>query len=609
VTYPKDIRENLLYRGEVLSMVEAELMLPGESRPRVLMMDIQERMCRDDILYWFNVFCWTYDPRTKEKHHPFVTWPFQDENILMLNEAMETAERGENAHIHQDKSRDMGATYMMLYVFQWRWLFKVAQQFRVGSRKEEYVDKKGDLDSHFEKLRYNLKRHPAWLLPQGLDWKKHVDTYMRMINPETDSVIVGEATNPNFARGGRKTAVLFDEFASWEMAEESWVSASDATNCKIALSTPKGAGNTFARLKRTDEVDLKSTLIWWKHPKKANLKTRERNRYIKEGLFAADQSDVPFGCFRHIDGKIKSPWYMQQERSRSPEDLAENVDIDYLTTGRPIFNSLVVSDEMGRALPPARVGDLTWRVTPRFDPRTGLVANADELSVELVDNPTGLWSIWEEPSDEYDDGYCLGADTAEGLDQGDYDVAVVGKRFGRELEVVCGLRAHLEIHRFAEELAKVGVYYQMAVENVERNQHGHGVIAHLIQMYPKVWHADVMTKGYAERSDRMGWDTNQISRSVMIGDLGKVIHERKWRNPWKTFWAEAQTFVDENGKMQAQGKGRGERCYDDTIIAHGIMLYTHQHMSLPTTRDKREPRTIYRWQRSEHQQSLVGWVI
>ena len=64
-----------------------------------------------DILFAFNVFFWTFDPRTKEKDLPFITYDFQDKAILEINDAIDKQE-----DLFADKSRDMGVSWIVLCV-------------------------------------------------------------------------------------------------------------------------------------------------------------------------------------------------------------------------------------------------------------------------------------------------------------------------------------------------------------------------------------------------------------------------------------------------------------------------------------------------------------
>lgn len=597
---PKDIRKNLEWRAMVVEKASRDSSLAGVLR----------EVAFRDLLFFVNGFGWLFNPFDEIKHPPFITYPFQDEALLKINGAIET---GENVFI--DKSRDMGATWMVDMIYLWRWLSKPGEQFRLGSRKEDYVDKAGDMSTHFEKLRFALDRLPVWLRPVGFDRRKN-STYMRLINPENGNAIIGEATNKDFARGGREKSILFDEFQSWEMADEAWKAATDASRCKIALGTPDGAGNKFAELSRTDEVKVKIRLWWYLHPKKSVTSPEHLERVrsgqvyskkMKSIVVLGDQSSSPSGCYVDVNGKIRSEWYDREDSDRAPDDLASNVDIDYLTSGHPIFDTLKCEKQRILSESPLKVGDLMWKTRPIYSPDTGYVLNGNQLEVEFIPNINGLYYFWEDPLDGFQNGYAVGADTAEGLEQGDYDSAYVLKRFGERPKIVASLHGHLPIHEYAEELAKLAVYYKRACVAIERNNHGHGVINQIVKIYNNLWHKEIFTKGYAEVTDRIGWETSGQSKPIMLGTLGKAISNEEFVCKDESFWKETLTFVEDDGKMEAQGKSKGQRCYDDRVMSMGIVLQTHLNMPLPSmVREKRK--SLYRWQ-SQKQESLVGWTV
>jgi len=92
-------------------------------------------MCKADPLYHLNVYGFTYDPRKEPSEIPFITYPYQDKLIADFHDAIRT---GEDLVIA--KSRDMGATWLLIAVFLHRWQFGGLCSFLLGSRKEEYVD-------------------------------------------------------------------------------------------------------------------------------------------------------------------------------------------------------------------------------------------------------------------------------------------------------------------------------------------------------------------------------------------------------------------------------------------------------------------------------------
>lgn len=594
MTYPKEIGANLRYRGDILTACERDDSLAGVVRT----------LFQKDILYAFNVWFWVYEVRSKEKSLPFVTWAFQDEYILSLNEAIET---GEN--VFTDKSRDMGVTYMVLYVMLWRWMTKKGEDFRIGSRKEEYVDKSGDMDSLFEKMRYNLKRIPLFLQPQGFDLRKH-STYMKFLNPEFGNSIVGEATNRDFARGGRKKAVFFDEFQAWEMATEAWRSASDATRCKIAVGTPQGSGNKFAELSRTTEIKVKHHLLWMKHPLKA-VTSPEYAEKIKDQLHA-DQSVAPLGCFVDKGGKIRSEWYDNECTRRTSEDVAENLDCNYLTTGRPVFDTELCNLKMLQAKEPVKVGDLYWKVRPLYDDY-GTCTNRGEVEAGFSENRNGLLKLWKEPEVGWENGYCISADVAEGLAQGDYSSATVLKRFADDFtpEIVATIHCKLRSEEYAQELWKLAVWYGRCYVAPERTGLGLSVVNQLAESYDRIYFKEVMTKGEPRTTDKLGWDTTSHSKPIIVSNLSRMISENSFIDPDEFFWKETLTFVNDDGSLEAQGKSRGDKCYDDRVMDRAILLWIHGQ--LPAPRPKRVKEKLEGWRKAEwgrkNEGKLVGWVI
>ena len=288
VPYPKESEYNLAFRANLLSLAQDD---KGAQ-------EAVKALCAESCNYWINVFVWTYDPRGDRytslgydtSHMPFITWEFQDQYIDDVVKAIEGS-----YDMLTEKSRDMGASWLMMAVFTWFWLFKgVGNDFLIGSRKQEYVDQKGNMSTLFQKIRYILKRLPLWMLPEGFDFNKH-DNYMRLENPETGSMIHGESNNDNFGTSGRVRACMLDEYSKWKHTDEAaWQSLSDVTACKLPVSSANGRTNHFYRLRAGEAGEIKKVRLHWKaHPLK------------------------------------DSAWYEAEKKRRSPSDLAAEVDIDY----------------------------------------------------------------------------------------------------------------------------------------------------------------------------------------------------------------------------------------------------------------------------------------
>lgn len=258
------------------------------------------------FLCWLNLTGWTYDPRLDEKHLPFITWEIQERAGRQLWEAIDGGR-----DLLFDKSRDMGATWLNIAAFVWWWLFVPDVPTLMASRKEEYVDARGNPDTLFWKADYLVARQPRWLQPELQ--RRH----MHLGNLDNGSVIDGESTNADLGRGGRRKAILLDEFASVENGGEILSATADAAPCRIFNSTPKGRANAFADVRFSGKVQV-LTLHWKDHPAKG-----------------ADAE------LAEVDGKKKwtSPWYAKEcARRTSPKEIAQELDIDYLASGEAFFD-------------------------------------------------------------------------------------------------------------------------------------------------------------------------------------------------------------------------------------------------------------------------------
>lgn len=399
---PKALRANLEFRANLVSQAMDDKQLAEELWI----------MCARDLLFFCNVFVWLYEPRRKI-HLPFVTYGFQDESLLEIDTAIG------NHDLVIEKSRDMGGTYMVLVVFLWRFLFHPDYTFLVVSRKETLVDKLGDSDTLFEKLRQIIARLPGWLRP------KIDDKLLSLVNNDNGSTIHGDSTTDDVSRGGRRTAIFFDEFAAVDPSAQSQiVDASGAvTDSRIFASTPKGAGNQFYKMTVNPEI-LKLTLHWSRHPRKCRgLYRVDGGKYVRlddyrgpvqvlEGgrqktvLFPDDYQFVLDGEQSARFGHVRSPWYDNEcKRERNRMRMAQEHDIDYLGSAYQFFDSSVLfaleRDTVRRGL---ASGLLTIDREPCRPQRFQ----------ELQNGPLTLWCNIDATGSPPAGWYTIGADIATG---------------------------------------------------------------------------------------------------------------------------------------------------------------------------------------------------
>lgn len=287
--------------------------------------------CALDVVYWVDNYCWTYDPRLEtDKYRPFRLFPRQIEFLRWL----ENRERVQ-ANGLVEKSRDCGASYLCCAFSLHRWVFEAGYSVGFGSRKEDLVDKAGDPDSLFEKLRIMLTRLPEWQLPVGFTETKH-SAHMKLVNPASGATITGEA-GENIGRGGRKSIYFTDEESFLANPEAVERSLSDTTRVRISVSTPNGPGNPFAKKRFSGRIKV-FTFHWKDDPRKNHWclvprswapALNEDEQLILREEDVAERGQLPNQPAAREGCKCVFPWYEQYKLTHDEVTVAQEADIDY----------------------------------------------------------------------------------------------------------------------------------------------------------------------------------------------------------------------------------------------------------------------------------------
>lgn len=253
---------------------------------------------------WINDWAITYNPRVKPplpKIMPFLLFPRQLEFIEFLHGCVNDKECG-----LVEKSRDIGATWLCCAYSIWLWLFISNASIGWGSRKEMLIDRLGDADSIFQKMRMILDNLPIWMLPEGFNLRLHA-THMKILNPVNASTITGESGD-NIGRGGRSLVYFKDESAHYARAELIEAALGDNTDVQIDISSVHGNANIFHRRRHAGET--------WQA---GIIPTKGKTR-----VFIFD--------WRHHPGKTQA-WYETRRAKAEAEGLlhlfAQEVDRDY----------------------------------------------------------------------------------------------------------------------------------------------------------------------------------------------------------------------------------------------------------------------------------------
>ena len=271
-------------------------------------------LCKKEIVSFFKYWMWTYDPRLEIKDQPFIPYEYQSEYIIGINQDIMNGEDSLT-----EKSRDMGVTWSILGIFVYRWLF-FDENFLVGSKTEDDCDTIGDMKTHFERMRYILEKLPDWMLKafgvsRKMDSKEIDNSGYLKIYKENGASIVGDAMTPEFSRQGRFKAILLDEFAFIDKAEQVWRACGESAPAKFPVSTPNGSHNHFARLRKSGKIRVR-TISWQMHPNKDAI------------------------------------WYENQKLRKTDKDIAQELDISYtVSAGTPFYKGFIRAMHVHKIIP------------------------------------------------------------------------------------------------------------------------------------------------------------------------------------------------------------------------------------------------------------------
>lgn len=231
-----------------------------------------------------------------------------------------------------------------------------------------------------------------------------------------------------------------------------------------------------------------------------------------------------------------------QEYPSTPEEA-------FISTGRPKFSIQALKKYQTITKPPVKRGYLISK----------------DGKVELIEDKNGYVSVWCEP--EPDKFYCIGADVAEGLIDGDYSCAYVGD--SESFDVVARWHGHIDPDLYGTELIKLGKYFNDAYLGVENNNHGLTTLTTLKK--DEYWNL-YFSKSYDRIADKMtqklGWTTSVRTKPLMIDKLAEFVREFYLGIYDDLAISEMFTYViEDNGKTNAQ-----PGCHDDTVMALAILL-------------------------------------
>jgi len=466
---------------------------------------------------------------------PFIPWPSQQQ---VISDVVDHIRNGDD--IVWAKSREMGASWLLLSISLWGWLYH-GWSVLICSRTEDLVDRAGDLDSLFPRIDSMIERLPSCLLPcererimPGGKNRRH----MVLTHPEGHS-IVGQATTEHIGRGGRRTVVIFDEAAAQDKLEAAWRSAADTTPCRIAVSTHL-TGSYFTRTlwPLAESVGRPTPILttYEGHPAKSH-----------GGEWRVDDDGTVTG----EPGRkyYWSPWFENQLQRRDLVDIRENVLALPSTAGKGFFSLAHIVRCRGAVYEPRR---------------------CEVVDDVLIDSPSGRWRVFREPTRA--SKLVVAADPAYGT--GRHNSAAVMMDVERREVVATYVDPHCSPYDLAKELVQAGRTWARGRSELligwEVNGPGAAMHHDLERLrYPGI---------YREKRGKPGWTSSRQAKRSLFGDLARAIADDTLTIPDGEILDEMETTVvyDNGGigpaRLEIDKSSGAIEAHGDRVVAMALAM-------------------------------------
>jgi|SRR5215469_6072334 len=342
-------------------------------------------------------------------------------------------------------------------------------------------------------------------------------------NETKSSIQIATARNLNTGVGRTIHALHASECALWENAKTLMSGLSQTIPEKhgtliVLESTARGVGNWFhseweaAITRQSDYIPL--FFPWYKHPE---YQVQAHRLTLKATDLTTEEKDYyKIGCdLRHLEWRRwMIPNKLQNDPDKFKQEYPATPEEAFLMSGTNIFP--------------------LDRLTDVFKERRGTKGFLQRLGnkVRFVPDSSGPVIIYAWPSNNREFGqYFVGGDPTYTTTGDNACIQVINRRTYEQVAVWHGKCDSINL---AEEILKMGIYYNEAMVTCEIEGPGQATIAALIKSgYNKIWQHRWADRSYGKLSTTLGWSTNHNRKhwaidqlKWMVGDKSITIHDR-----------------------------------------------------------------------------------
>jgi hypothetical protein len=384
-------------------------------------------------------------------------------------------------------------------------------------------------------------------------------------NPGLRSRIkISTAKNTDAGRSATIHNLHASEVAFWDDGRKAMLSLMQAVpntpNTMVILeSTANGIGDYFheqwerAKNGQSDFVAL--FFAWFEEP--------AYEMDVPPNFIRTDEEQALKDQYPEITDRklVWRRWCIANNCGGDPELFKQEYpsnDIEaFLTSGRPRFDIPILMEYLAKCT----------------DGQRGYLERVGS-QVKFIPDANGYLEVWSKPNGNLEN--YIGADVAKGLITGDFSAAPV---WDNKYDLNALWHGHIDPDLFADELCKLGTWYNEALVAVEENNHGLTVINAMKTSYYNLYKRTSHNKVTDEVKQELGWWTSEQTKKLAIDNLARLIRERRLGIKSKRFIQECMTYViDEKGTTNAQ-----QGAYDDVVMSAAIILYVMETYAIPVT--------------------------
>jgi hypothetical protein len=639
---PDDPDLNAKWRKKTL-----ELCAEAGDESEMLRRALMER-CRKDFWFFAKGFCFLHETRILDDdaeltelntQTPFLPWPHQ---VPVVNRILQVLGKQDLRIV---KSRAQGASWILVLIFIWMWLFHKGFKGNLVSKDEAAVDRKRDMDALLTKCDWLLDKLPTFLVGvRGVHWFRSWEHHT-FARADGETTIAGYACTQDVASGGRCMVFGVDEHAKHPRPQDrdAMASTQPISRCRIFISTPKGQDGEFYRLIHDSTIDGPVLYLDWRENP-----TQNRGLYrITKGFPVAVDVDK-YGPLpdKYNDGWLRlrsrleergydltsgerSPWYDTEclRAGASPMLVAQEYDMHFGASEARYFAEALVNRLLNQ------VSSMPLRGEFQVDP--------ESLRGYWTDNPDGRLRLWVEldnfsrpPMGEY----IVASDVSAGRGgsgSSNSTITVLNRRTGRK--VASFATPTIDRHTLAELCIALCYWFANYRGDPgfliwEDNGYGADVRDRVersgFQNYYRRKARDAHL--HSRHSDKGGYWT--VKRSRLLGPYMESLVEGYFDNQDRQAIDELRQYqlgtdgepyhVGEKDKTDPSGAGaaHGDRVVADALAWHASVDFgdymesrNHSKPNVLNARDGDVPRESFAWRRAKYlemrrkQQQKSNW--